>query len=163
VPRHVFRLEDCALVERFLQGVQVRASLMASPWASSRFRGCFLGGLRSVGHAAGSLCADPASRERHDSVLRLATQATMPWLRRPPVWSMLVSERLNETIVDIDTSPLLLPQVPAHHRGQSGLDYNDFIEEILRGARFVPTDATATASLQAHSRPDRRRPPFRTH
>ena len=60
---------------------------------------------------------------------------------------MLVSERLNETIVDIDTSPLLLPTSPLPIiASQSGLDYDDFIEEILRGAR-----------LRAHGRHSNRR------
>jgi hypothetical protein len=60
---------------------------------------------------------------------------------------MLVSERLNETIVDIDTSPLLLPTSPLPIiANQAGLDYNDFIEEILCGAR-----------LRAHGRHSNRR------
>jgi vacuolar-type H+-ATPase subunit B/Vma2 len=80
---------------------------------------------------------------------------------------MLVSERLNETIVDIDTSPLLSPLSPLPIiASQSGLDYNELIEEILRGARlrthgrhinrrvaqtgFEGHDRRATAIPEAH-------------
>ena len=81
-------------------------------------------------------------------MLRLATQAyDALGCEGPACVEMLVSERLNETIVDIDTSPLLLPSSPLPIiASQAGLDYNDFIEEILRGAR-----------LRAHGRHNNRR------
>jgi hypothetical protein len=48
-----------------------------------------------------------------------------------------VSERLNETIIDIDTSPVLLPSSPLPLIAQqAGLSYQDFVEEILQGARL---------------------------
>jgi D-alanine-D-alanine ligase len=147
----VFRLEDCALVERFVQGRPVSVGILdgialgivevprVASWA----------GLRSVGARGQEACAPiRLSRERHDSVLRLATQAyDALGCEGPACVEMLVSERLNETIVDIDTSPLLLPTSPLPIiAGQSGLGYNDFIEEILRGAR-----------LRAHGRHSNRR------
>jgi hypothetical protein len=62
---------------------------------------------------------------------------------------MLVSERLNETIVDIDTSPLLLPRSPlAVVAEQAGIAYQDLVEDILAGAR-----------LRAHGRRHNRRAP----
>jgi hypothetical protein len=50
---------------------------------------------------------------------------------------MLLSERLNETIVDVDTSPLLLPtSAIGLVAGQGGYEYDELIEEILQGARL---------------------------
>jgi D-alanine-D-alanine ligase len=147
----VFRLEDCALVERFLQGRPVSVGILD---------GCALGmvevpragswvGLRSVGARGHEVCAPVRlSRERHDSVLRLATQAyDALGCEGPACVEMLVSERLNETIVDIDTSPLLVPTSPLLLvAAQAGFAYNDFIADILRGAR-----------LRAHGRHSNRR------
>jgi D-alanine-D-alanine ligase len=88
------------------------------------------------------------SRERQGSVLRLATQAYEALgCEGPACVEMLVSERLNETIVDIDTSPVLLPTSPlpliAKH---AGIAYGDLVEDILAGAR-----------LRAHGRRANRR------
>jgi D-alanine-D-alanine ligase len=147
----VFRLEDCAMVERFIQG---------RPLSVGIIDGCALGmlevpragswaGLRSVGARTQEPCA-PArlSRERRESVLRLATQAyDALGCEGPACVEMLVSERLNETIVDIDSSPLLLPKSPlALVAAQAGFSYQDFIEDILAGAR-----------LRAHGRRHNRR------
>ena len=147
----VFRLEDWALVERFVQGRPVTVGILD---------GCPLGmvevprsgswaGLRSVGARGQEICAPiRLSRERHDSVLRLATQAyEAVGCEGPACVEMLVSERLNETIVDIDASPLLLPKSPLPLiAGQAGFEYHEFIEEILHGAR-----------LRAHGRRGNRR------
>jgi D-alanine-D-alanine ligase len=137
----VFRLEDSALIERFVQGRPLSVGILD---------GCALGmvevpraaawaGLRSVGARGHEPCA-PArlSRERHDSVLRLATQAYEALgCEGPACVEMLVSERLNETIVDVDTSPVLLPHSPLPLIARSaGIDYADFIADILAGARL---------------------------
>lgn len=147
----VFRLEDCALVERFVQGRPVAVGILdgralgmvevprAGSWT----------GLRSVGARGHEACSPiRLTRERHDSVLRLATQAyDALGCEGPACVEMLVSERLNETIVDIDASPLLLPTSPLPlMAGQAGFEYRDFIEEILAGAR-----------LRAHGRRSNRR------
>jgi D-alanine-D-alanine ligase len=147
----VFRLEDCAMIERFLQG---------RPLCVGILDGCALGmvevpraaswaGLRSVGARGHEHCA-PArlSRERRESVLRLAVQAYEALgCEGPACVDMLVSERLNETIVDIDTSPVLLPASPLPLIARNaGIDYRDFIAEILAGAR-----------LRAHGRRGNRR------
>jgi D-alanine-D-alanine ligase len=78
------------------------------------------------------------SRERRDSVLRLATQAyDALGCEGPACVEMLLSERLNETIVDVDTSPLLLPTSPIGIiASQAGYDYDEFVGEILQGARL---------------------------
>jgi D-alanine-D-alanine ligase len=147
----VFRLEDFAMVERFVQGRPVTVGILdgnplgmlevprAGSWA----------GLRSVGGRGPELCSPiRLSRERHESVLRLATQAyDALGCEGPACVELLVSERLNETIVDVDASPLLLPASPLPLiAGQAGLAYHDFIEEILRGAH-----------LRAHGRRHNRR------
>ena len=147
----VFRLEDYALVERFVQGRPVTVGILD---------GCALGmlevpragswaGLRSVGARGQEVCSPiRLSRERHDSVLRLAAQACEALgCEGPACVEMLVSERLNETIVDIDASPLLLPSSPLSLIArQAGYEYREFIAEILRGAR-----------LRAHGRRSNRR------
>jgi D-alanine-D-alanine ligase len=137
----VFRLEDSALIERFVQGRPLSVGILD---------GCALGmvevpraaawaGLRSVGARGHESCA-PArlSRERHESVLRLATQAYEALgCEGPACVEMLVSERLNETIVDVDTSPVLLPHSPLPLIARNaGIDYPDFIADILAGARL---------------------------
>ena len=147
----VFRLEDSALVERFVQGRPVTVGVLD---------GCALGmvevpragswaGLRSVAARGPEICAPiRLSRERRESVLRLATQACEALgCEGPALVEMLVSERLNETIVDIDASPLLLPSSPLPLiASQAGFDYRELVEEILRGAR-----------LRAHGRRSNRR------
>lgn len=147
----VFRLEDCAMIERFVQGRPLSVGILD---------GCALGmvevpraaswaGLRSVGARGHELCA-PArlSRERRESVLRLATQAYEALgCEGPACVDMLVSERLNETIVDVDTSPVLLPASPLLLIARNaGIDYQDFVADILAGAR-----------LRAHGRRSNRR------
>ena len=147
----VFRLEDCAMVERFVQGRPVSVGILdGSPLGMVEVpRAGSWAGLRSVGARGQERCAPiRLSRERHDSVLRLATQAYAALgCEGPACVEMLVSERLNETIVDIDTSPVLLPGSPLPIIvGQAGFEYPDFIEDILRGAH-----------LRAHGRRTNRR------
>ena len=81
-------------------------------------------------------------------MLRLATQAYEALgCEGPACVELLVSERLNETIVDVDTSPVLLPSSPLPLIAKSaGIDYRDFVAEILAGAR-----------LRAHGRRSNRR------
>lgn len=147
----VFRLEDSALVERFVLGRAVTVAVLD---------GCALGmlevpragsgaGLRSVAARGQEVCAPiRLSRERRASVLRLATQAYAALgCEGPALVELLVSERLNETIVDIDASPLLLPTSPLTLIArQAGFAYPELIEEILHGAR-----------LRAHGRRSNRR------
>jgi D-alanine-D-alanine ligase len=147
----VFRLEDFALVERFLQARPVSVGILnGEPLGIVEVpRVASWTGLRSVGSRGSEACAPvKLSRERRDSVLRLATQAyDAVSCEGPACVEMLLSERLNETIVDIDSSPLLLPTSPLPVIArQSGLDYGDLIEEILQGAR-----------LRAHGRSHNRR------
>ena len=137
----VFRLEDSALVERFVQGRPVSVGILD---------GCPLGmvevpragswaGLRSAAARGRQSCAPVRlSHERRESVLRLAAMAYEALgCEGPACVEMLVSERLNETIVDVDTSPLLLPGTPLPLVvKRAGIEYCDFIEDILTGARL---------------------------
>lgn len=137
----VFRLEDSAIIERFLLGRHIAVGMLDGVALGmvdvSRASGWI--GLRSVGPRVQGNCSPiRLSRERHDSVLRLARQAyDALGCEGPACVEMLVSEKLNETIVDVDTSPLLLPSSPLPVIArQSGLDYEPLIEEILQGARL---------------------------
>lgn len=167
----VFRLEDSALVERFLQGRPVSVGILdgiALGMVEVPQAACWAG-LRSAGTRGRELCA-PArlSRERHDSVLRLATQAyDALGCEGPACVEMLVSERLNETIVEIDTSPVLSPTGPMSRiASHAGFEYHELVEEILKGAHlrahgrrnnrrltqisFEGPDRRATAAPEAH-------------
>jgi len=156
-----FRLEDRVLVERFLQGRPVSVGILdgvalgmvevprAGGWT----------GLRSVAARGHELCSPiRLSRERHESVLRLAAAAYEALgCEGPACVEMLVSDRLNETIVDIDTAPLLLPSSPLPViAGQAGLEYCEFIEEILRGAHLQARGRQRRSCPAAFDGPDRR-------
>jgi D-alanine-D-alanine ligase len=159
----IFRLEDSALVERFLHGRPVSVGIIdGSPLGMVEVpRGSSWVGLRSVGTRGQELCSPvKLSRERRDSILRLATQAyDALGCEGPACVEMLLSERLNETIVDVDTSPLLLPTSPlaiiAH---QAGYEYEDLVEEILQGAHLRAHGHHSNRRLTQHSfeGPDRR-------
>ena len=158
----VFRLEDFALVERFLQARPVSVGILnGEPLGIVEVpRVASWTGLRSVGSRGSEACTPiKLSRERRDSVLRLATQAYDALsCEGPACVEMLISERLNETIVDVETSPLLLPTSPLPVIArQSGLDYGDLIEEILQGARLrahgrAHNRRVAQASFEGHDR-----------
>jgi hypothetical protein len=65
---------------------------------------------------------------------------------------MVISERFNEIIVDVDPAPLLLPGAPLPRMAQeAGLDFDELVEEILAGAR-----------LRAHGIRRNRRTDYRT-
>jgi hypothetical protein len=50
---------------------------------------------------------------------------------------MVLSERFNEIIVDVDSAPLLLPEAPLPRMAHAaGLSFDDLVEEILAGARL---------------------------
>jgi D-alanine-D-alanine ligase len=84
------------------------------------------------------------SPTRCASIHRLALQAYDALGCEGPVCvELCVNEHMNETIVDVDTAPLLLPTSAfASIAEEAGLDYTGLIEEILNSAR-----------LRAHGRP----------
>ena len=108
------------------------------------------------------------SPAREASVLRLATQACEALgCEGPACVEMVLSERLNEIIVDVDPAPLLLPGAPLPRMAhEAGLGFDELVEEILAGARlrahgirrnrrtlhmtFEGPDRRADAALAAH-------------
>jgi len=111
-----FALDDEALVERFVQGRPISVPILGRPGAwrdggiPNRILGC-----RTVAGARGHEVCAPArlASAREASVLRLATQAYEALgCDGPACVEMVVSERFNEIIVDVDSAPLLLPGAP---------------------------------------------------
>ncbi len=136
----VFRLEDEALVERLVQGHPLCVAVLdGEPLGAVEVpRAGSWVGLRSVGAKGQEICAPlRLSPARHASVLRMACQAYEALgCEGAACVEMVVSERLNETIVDIDTSPLLLPGSPfARIAADAGLGFEELVEELLKGAR----------------------------
>jgi D-alanine-D-alanine ligase len=167
----VFALDDEALVERFVQGRPVCVPV---------FDGQALGAMevsrtgswttrQPAGARGQEICAPVhLSSAREASVLRLATQACEALgCEGPACVEMVVSDRLNEIIVDVDSAPLLLPGAPLPRMAhEAGVGFDDLVEEILAGARlrahgirrnrrmdhrtFEGQDRRATATLAAH-------------
>jgi D-alanine-D-alanine ligase len=136
----VFRLEDEALVERLVQGHPVTVGVLdGEPLGAVQVpRSASWAGLRSVGLKGQEVCTTlRLSPARHDSVLRMACQAYEALgCDGAACVELVVSERLNETIVDVDTSPLLLPGSPLPRMAaDAGLEYEELVEELLNGAR----------------------------
>jgi D-alanine-D-alanine ligase len=150
----VFGLDDEALVERLLPGKPICVPVLdgqALGAVEVSRTGSWTAGQSSIGHEA---CA-PArlSSAREASVLRLATQACEALgCDGPACVEMVISERFNEIIVDVDSAPLLLPGASLPRMAQeAGLAFDDLVEEILAGAR-----------LRAHGIRRNRRTAYRT-
>jgi D-alanine-D-alanine ligase len=137
----VFALDDEALVERFLQGRPICVPVLdgqalgavevsrTGSWTAQQ-----AGGTRGQ-----EICAParlPPAREA--SVLRLATQAYEALgCEGPACVEMVVSERFNEIIVDMDFVPLLLPGAPLPRMAhEAGIGFDELVEDILAGARL---------------------------
>jgi D-alanine-D-alanine ligase len=136
-----FSVDDEVLVERLLPGRPVCVPVLD---------GQALGAVEvsrtgswTAPHAAGTgrppaCVAARLSSAREASVLRLATQACEALgCEGPTCVEMVLSERLNEIIVDVDSAPLLLPEAPLPRMAhEAGLGFDDLVEEILAGARL---------------------------
>jgi D-alanine-D-alanine ligase len=136
-----FRIDDEALVERTCEGRTMCVGL---------FDGTALGAMEVPGAVAGrsrrlslvdrtqAQTRQRLSTARMHSILRLATLAYEALgCEGAACVDLVVSERSNEIIVDIDTAPALtpasvLPQIAA----SAGLPFGELIEEILEGARI---------------------------
>ena len=137
----VFCLDDEALVERFLPGKPICVPILDGR-ALGAVEVCRTGSWtarRAAGTRGHEMCS-PARLQpaREASVLRLAIQAYEALgCDGPACVEMVVSEHLNESIVDVDSVPLLLPEAPlpriAH---EAGIRFDDLVEEILAGARL---------------------------
>jgi len=167
----VFGLDDEALVERFVQGRPICVPVLdgqALGAADVCRTGSWTAGQSDT--ARGQEICTPArlSPAREASVLRLATQAYEALgCEGPACVEMVVSERLNEIIVDVDSAPLLLPGAPLPRMArEAGVGFEDLVEEILAGAHlrahgirrnrrtvhktFEGPDRRANAALAAH-------------
>jgi D-alanine-D-alanine ligase len=160
-----FRLDDEALVERLIDGRRVCVGVLD---------GEALGalelptpGLRPV-KLAGNEPSSKISGTRYRSLLRLATSAYEALgCEGAACVELVVSERLNEVVVDVDTNPVLAPTAPLARVAQmSGITYSELVYDILGGARlrahghrqnrravqlsFDGPDRRATAASAAH-------------
>jgi D-alanine-D-alanine ligase len=130
-----FRLDDEALVERLIDGRRICVGVLD---------GEALGALelptpgpRPV-RLAGNATPSKLSAARYRSLLRLAT-STYEALgcEGAACVELVVSERLNEVVVDVDTNPLLAPTAPLARIAQmSGMTYGELVYDILSGARL---------------------------
>ena len=167
----VFCLDDEALVERFLPGKPICVPILdgrALGAVEVRRSGSWTA-RRAAGMRGQEICA-PARLQpaREASVLRLAIQAYEALgCDGPACVEMVVSEHLNESIVDVDSVPLLLPDAPLPRMAhEAGIGFDELVEEILTGARlrahairrnrrtvhsaFEGPDRRASAALAAH-------------
>jgi D-alanine-D-alanine ligase len=167
----VFALDDEALVERFVQGRPICVPVLDGQafGAVEVSRTGSWTTRQSAGARGHEICVPVRlSSAREASVLRLATQACEALgCEGPACVEMVVSERQNEIIVDVDSAPLLLPGAPLPRMAhEAGVGFDDLIEEILAGAglrahgirrnrrtdhrTFEGPDRRATAALAAH-------------
>ena len=130
-----FRLDDEALVERVIDGRRICVGVLD---------GEPLGALelpapgprpRSL---TGSSGAAKLSGARYKSLLRLATSAYEALgCEGAACVELVVSERVNEVVVDVDTNPLLTPTAPLARIAQmGGVTYSELVRDILDGARL---------------------------
>jgi D-alanine-D-alanine ligase len=132
-----FRYGDEVLVERFVDGRVVVVGILdgtpigimdAGPVESR------LGG--SVEREGRQRSRFQAARQR--SLMRLGEMAAEAiGVEGPALVEMVVSERFNEVVVGVDAAPVLAPSSPyARLAAAAGLDFQELVEEILRGARL---------------------------
>jgi D-alanine-D-alanine ligase len=147
-----FRFGDEAVVERLVDGRVVSVAVLdGSPLGAADLGplATFLSpGITPLPDRTGGAVRARFSVARHRSLLRMA-QLTVEALgvEGPALVEMVVSDRLNEVIRGVDAAPALapgslLPRIAA----AGGLEFEDLIEEILRGAK-----------LRAHGRRRERR------
>jgi D-alanine-D-alanine ligase len=124
-----FRLDDQALVERFIEGRRVTVAVLDGvPLGALELSG----GMRSGGVSA------KLSAARYRSLLRLAAGAyEAVGCEGAACIELLVSERLNEVVLDVDTNPLFSPTAPLARIAQgAGLRYAELVAQVLAGARL---------------------------
>jgi D-alanine-D-alanine ligase len=158
-----FRLDDEALVERVIDGRRICVGVLD---------GAPLGALElpapRPGRVMGSSGAGKISGARYKSILRLATSAYEALgCEGAACVELVVSERVNEVVADVDTNPLLTPTAPLARIAQmGGVSYTELVYDILGGARlrahghrqnrravqvsFDGPDRRATAASAAH-------------
>jgi D-alanine-D-alanine ligase len=135
-----FRLDDEVLVERFIPG---RRILVAD------IDGMALGAVDLAPPAGRQASGPRISPPRYRSLLRVASAAYEALgCDGAACVELLMSDRLNEVVVEVDTNPLLTRAAAlARIAAGAGMTFSDLVAEILRGAR-----------LRAHGHRDNRRP-----
>jgi D-alanine-D-alanine ligase len=129
-----FRLDDEVLVERHVQGRRICVGMID---------GLALGAIEVRSgreRAAARTAAPPASRispPRYRSLLRVATAAYEALgCEGAACVELLLSDRLNEVVVEVDTNPLPAPGGTLARIAQgAGTSYLSLIQEMLDGAR----------------------------
>ena len=137
----VFGVDDEALVERLLPGTPICVPVLDGQALGAlevSRSGSWTAGQSSGAAGQDALVPARLATARQASVLRLATQACEALnCEGPACVDMVVSERFNEIIVDVDSAPLLLPGAPLPRMAQAaGLGFDELVEEILAGARL---------------------------
>jgi D-alanine-D-alanine ligase len=124
-----FRLDDEALVERQVEGRRVCVGVLD---------GLAIGALELPQAQRPRQGPSRLSPARYHSLLRLAASAYEALgCEGAATVELVVSERLNEVLVDVDTNPSLAPAgTLARIAATAGLAYGDLVQEILRGARL---------------------------
>ena len=129
-----FRMDDEALVERLIDGRRVCVAVLdGDPLGALELPG--------PGQRPGRLAAAAASKvsgARYRSLLRLATSAYEALgCEGAACVELVVSERVNEVVVDVDTNPLLMPSAPLARIAQTGgMSFAQLVYDILNGARL---------------------------
>jgi D-alanine-D-alanine ligase len=130
-----FRMDDEALVERVIDGRRICVGVLD---------GTALGALELPApgprptRLTGSSGAAKISGARYKSILRLATSAYEALgCEGAACVELVVSEKVNEVVVDVDTNPLLTPTAPLARIAQmGGVSYTELVYDILGGARL---------------------------
>lgn len=135
------RFDDEVLVERtvegrtvaigVLNGVALGAAEVPAPGVPTAMRA-------AAGTRAEVVLPARISPARYRSILRLGMLAYEALgCDGAACIEMVVSERMNEVVVDVDTTPLLAPTAVLPRIAQgAGLKYADLLEELLKSARL---------------------------
>jgi D-alanine-D-alanine ligase len=139
---HAMRFDDQVIVERFIEGKEISVGILDGQalGAVEIVPRKALYDFRSKHTAGRSDLHLPArlSPERYRSVLRLAVMAHEALgCEGATRVDLIVSERGNEVILEVNTLPDLGPTALYPRIAQAaGLGFEDLVEEILRGARL---------------------------
>jgi len=129
-----FRMDDEALVERLIDGRRVCVAVVdGAPLGALEVP---TPGLRP--HRLAAAASSKISGARYRSLLRLATSAYEALgCEGAACVELVVSEKVNEVVVDVDTNPLLTPSAPLARIAQmGGMSYSQLVYDILAGARL---------------------------
>jgi D-alanine-D-alanine ligase len=120
-----FRLDDEVLVERFIPGRRICAAVLDGQ------------ALGAIDLSAPRGHSPRLSPPRYRSLLRVATAAYEALgCEGAACVELLLSDRFNEVVVEVDTNPLHAPTAPLPRIAHgAGLTYPDLILQLLEGAR----------------------------